>query len=1144
MTTASLSSSNAPGPIQRHIRLLSACVSDHEARVREVLSEEPWSSPADRDALRQALVKVATKGSLKLLRLLLEHGADVHPRRENELAPLFKAAEAGHLPVVAELLAHGADPNWRGRNGQTALFPACVRGHDAVVRALLDGGADPDGGRNEKGKPGDKDGKTPLLFLASEKRGRWSVKTVRLLLQRDIDMDPKDSLGRTPLHWTAKNGYLDFASALLSGEFGKRADVNAPQNRGKTALHLAAEHNQVDFVELLLGHGACPDAASDGRWTPLHNASEKGHHVIVKKLLAAGANVNAELSNRMTPLHWAAFNGHEEVVRLLLERPETNLSVKDQFERTALLCAAERYHKELVHLLSPARAADRLSEEAREASKQFRATVVDFGDFQERKFLKGDVREKKKQLVFKPTVYELLYGWEDTEKKKPKVPILTKNVKWEPHFRWIHLPANNIAWVETLLAKSFVEGGFRDVEGFKALEKSFDQEHRGAFAHDTFMRSHCRRVPSRRTENGDLSLGVVTEQTTDINGQASQAGAESIITDTSENSTVKADTRKKGKSEQIAERHPTSAKRKKGDPGNPPGTKEAKLGIRQPSFASTAAFRQLVNNGKMVLFMPFLHYETHEERLKMSETIRKARKGGLLPQNASRDELLVHAYIDQLHPRRTLDQFLYHGIDTTHRDNDQVVWRYCDKHGFEPKKVFMVDQLWMWILGGDTVVTCFPQRWDQPKQDPLNVVDGIVEETNAKTRPPIQSVYDLALLITGRAAGMFDRHRFDEQQYQFLDMFESSIGNVTDKESQLFRKFHKASQRSTQWLERHRHGSDNDNIEHEFSDDLLNIHQETQLLAEIKDIQDELNILCNILDSQIIVLEDFQKGIVEELSLEGSRKTTDAVVKDIKRRFEEQQRMIWVHRNDIERMNNQAAGISHGLTNLLDLKQKHSNALEARFAREQAISAAKQGQTIMVFTIVTIVFLPMSFIASFFSINFADWGDGLTIGYGSKYMFGIGLAISFVFVAMAFLVHDISDAWKALIRGTRTYADCLSRKTQSLPSENATPPDAVSLRTLRTIKPGTAGAASTTAYRWAAEDMDWKRRGLEGPDGGYSRLSRDRDRYGHARFGGMSPLRYGGRKLSIGSGRGTPWARPSLDGRRGVSEDLERGRVL
>jgi hypothetical protein len=78
----------------------------------------------------------------------------------------------------------------------------------------------------------------------------------------------------------------------------------------------------------------------------------------------------------------------------------------------------------------------------------------------------------------------------------------------------------------------------------------------------------------------------------------------------------------------------------------------------------------------------------------------------------------------------------------------------------------------------ELIVTSFPQRWEQPKNDPLNVLDGIIEDMNAKTRPPIQSVYDLAMLISSRCCGMFDRHRMDNEQFQFLDMFESSIGHV------------------------------------------------------------------------------------------------------------------------------------------------------------------------------------------------------------------------------------------------------------------------------------------------------------------------------------------------------------------------------
>lgn len=249
----------------------------------------------------------------------------------------------------------------------------------------------------------------------------------------------------------------------------------------------------------------------------------------------------------------------------------------------------------------------------------------------------------------------------------------------------------------------------------------------------------------------------------------------------------------------------------------------------------------------------------------------------------------------------------------------------------------------------DTVITCFPERWDQPKQDPLNVVDGIIAETSAKTRTrtPIQSVYDLAMVITNRCSGLFDRERIE--QFQFLDMFESSIGSVTDQEGKLFSAFKAASEESTKWLRRHRHlrGSEG-HTEHDFSDNLLNIHHETRLLVEIKDIQDELTILTTVLHCQELVLNEFQRNIEEELRTEGAtRKATELVLKDIRRHFQEQLHQITVHRNDIYRMNDQAKEIYLSLTNLLDLKQKHCNALEARFAREQALIAAKQGALLM-----------------------------------------------------------------------------------------------------------------------------------------------------------------------------------------------------
>ena len=82
------------------------------------------------------------------------------------------------------------------------------------------------------------------------------------------------------------------------------------------------------------------------------------------------------------------------------------------------------------------------------------------------------------------------------------------------------------------------------------------------------------------------------------------------------------------------------------------------------------------------------------------------------------------------------------------------------------------------IRSDDLIITSFPQRWEQPKHDPLNLLNGIIEDTNSKTRPPVKTVYDLAMLITARCTGVFDRHSVHDAEYQFLDMFESSLGKV------------------------------------------------------------------------------------------------------------------------------------------------------------------------------------------------------------------------------------------------------------------------------------------------------------------------------------------------------------------------------
>lgn len=76
----------------------------------------------------------------------------------------------------------------------------------------------------------------------------------------------------------------------------------------------------------------------------------------------------------------------------------------------------------------------------------------------------------------------------------------------------------------------------------------------------------------------------------------------------------------------------------------------------------------------------------------------------------------------------------------------------------------------------------------------------------------------------------------------------------------------------------------------------------------------------------------------------------------------------------------------------------------------------------MVFTIVTIIFLPMSFMAALFAINIIEFPrdstngvNGLHFSYVSKYMFGIGFGFSIPLITMAFFMSD-TEGWIARLK--------------------------------------------------------------------------------------------------------------------------------
>ena len=247
---------------------------------------------------------------------------------------LDAASGTGKLKIVQLLLEHGADLSVTNLNGITALYQAVCGMHTETVRLLLDMGSDPNV-VNLKGW-------TPLFCAAIG----GNIEIIKSLLELGATLTP-DSTDRNALYTCARHGNTEALELLLT-RFNK--DVNESNRFGVTILHSAAEHGSRDTVEFLIRKGANVNAASIDKWTPLHNAASSGHIDIVEVLINNGASINVKSGSGITPLHDAASAGQTRVIEFLLKKGAFLNEPSSQNE-TPLYLAVRHAHFQAVQLL-------------------------------------------------------------------------------------------------------------------------------------------------------------------------------------------------------------------------------------------------------------------------------------------------------------------------------------------------------------------------------------------------------------------------------------------------------------------------------------------------------------------------------------------------------------------------------------------------------------------------------------------------------------------------------------------------------------------------------------------------------------------------------------------------------------------------
>jgi hypothetical protein len=174
--------------------------------------------------------------------LIVKYPEQVNARGGFCVTPLFAALSREHFQTAEFLRHHGADPNVRGYIEKTLLHSVAFYGNLRMVQVLLEYDADITA-EDEKGR-------IPLSD-ASERSTPHSASIVRLLLDRDVDVNVRLRWGSTLLHHAVTFGNVEVARVLL--EYG--ADVQAEDKDGKTPVQIVAR-NRDEMRQLLLEHGA------------------------------------------------------------------------------------------------------------------------------------------------------------------------------------------------------------------------------------------------------------------------------------------------------------------------------------------------------------------------------------------------------------------------------------------------------------------------------------------------------------------------------------------------------------------------------------------------------------------------------------------------------------------------------------------------------------------------------------------------------------------------------------------------------------------------------------------------------------------------------------------------------------------------
>ncbi|KAH6633252.1 hypothetical protein C7974DRAFT_375359 [Boeremia exigua] len=355
--------------------------------------------------------------------------------------------------------------------------------------------------------------------------------------------------------------------------------------------------------------------------------------------------------------------------------------------------------------------------------------------------------------------------------------------------------------------------------------------------------------------------------------------------------------------------------------------------------------RSNISKGPMLLSVPFLDWTVEGETPPLRFQV-DPREGYQSSRSSSHmlRSILQHFYrLEDTSDRESQQVFTRHKPWLTDRSLDLKVRRW---YGHYPTSL-NVDELWILVIDARHVVTFSSNSSWKSRWPPLQLSARIAEISfrgirnaymNVAGEQDYTAVTHVIAALNG-ALGMLHRSFWSDITLCLSDRFASYLGHLQYR---------------------------------------LHRTPSTKLVMDLLQVQEELNIIISIMEQQMEVVGSLQ-SVLESANIRGQRQSpTRSSKHTTTTSIPPADASTYRQLSFSNHLSDPSAQLLDNLerehADLVDLRD-NSNTLINRTIQLVNIRLEDHGKAILVFTIVTIIFLPLSFISSFFGMNFSDIRD-------------------------------------------------------------------------------------------------------------------------------------------------------------------------